>query len=159
MRPVVRQMRGGFAIAAADGCHNRICIRKRKQGSASMKKKNSGGTKNEVTMEEYLAAKAELDAVREEYGIRPKEGKISRAISNFFDKRDAKELQTVNRKKYLLLALFTGWMGGHRFYARQWVVAVLYLALFWTGFPLAMTIIDLLAAIPKEADKEGNICV
>ena len=65
----------------------------------------------------------------------------------------------MNRKKYLLLALFTGWMGGHRFYARQWVVAVLYLALFWTGFPLAMTIIDLLAAIPKEADKNGNICV
>ena len=39
------------------------------------------------------------------------------------------------------------------------MVAVLYLALFWTGFPLAMTIIDLLAAIPKEADKNGNICV
>ena len=133
--------------------------------SASMKNTDSGkaksgkGKREEVTMEEYLAAKAELDAVREEYGIRPREGKISRAISNFFNKRDAKELRTVNRKKYLLLALFTGWMGGHRFYARQWVVAVLYLALFWTGFPQAMTIIDLLAAIPKEADKDGNICV
>lgn len=130
-----------------------------------MKNRNPGKAKSgkakreEVTMEEYLAAKAELDAVREEYGIRPKEGKISRAISNFFNKRDAKELRTVSRKKYLLLALFTGWMGGHRFYARQWVVAVLYLALFWTGFPLAMTIIDLMAAIPKEADKDGNICV
>ncbi|WP_251207294.1 TM2 domain-containing protein [Acetatifactor aquisgranensis] len=130
-----------------------------------MKNRDSGKAKSgkakreEVTMEEYLAAKAELDAVREEYGIRPKEGKISRAISNFFNKRDAKELRTVSRKKYLLLALFTGWMGGHRFYARQWVVAVLYLALFWTGFPLAMTIIDLMAAIPKEADKDGNICV
>ena len=123
-------------------------------------KAKTGKTKREeVTMKEYLAAKAELDAVREEYGVRPKEGKISRAISNFFNKRDAKELRPVNRKKYLLLALFTGWMGGHRFYARQWVVAVLYLALFWTGFPLAMTIIDLLAAIPKEADKNGNICV
>ena len=130
-----------------------------------MKNRDSGKAKSgkakreEVTMEEYLAAKAELDAVREEYGIRPKEGKISRAISNFFNKRDAKELRTVSRKKYLLLALFTGWMGGHRFYARQWVVAVMYLALFWTGFPLAMTIIDLMAAIPKEADKDGNICV
>lgn len=125
----------------------------------SGKAKSGKGKREEVTMEEYLAAKAELDAVREEYGIRPKEGKLSRAVSNFFNKRDAKELQTVNRKKYLLLALFTGWMGGHRFYARQWVVAVLYLVLFWTGFPLAMTIIDLLAAIPKEADKNGNICV
>lgn len=125
----------------------------------SGKAKSGKGKREEVTMEEYLAAKAELDAVREEYGVRPREGKISGAISNFFNKRDAKELRTVNRKKYLLLALFTGWMGGHRFYARQWVVAVLYLALFWTGFPLAMTIIDLLAAIPKEADTDGNICV
>ena len=125
----------------------------------SCKAKTGKEKREEVTMKEYLAAKAELDAVREEYGVRPKEGKISRAISNFFNKRDAKELRPVNRKKYLLLALFTGWMGGHRFYARQWVVAVLYLALFWTGFPLAMTIIDLLAAIPKEADKNGNICV
>lgn len=124
-----------------------------------MKRKSSSEPKKEVTMEEYLAAKAELDAVREEYGVKPKEGRISRAISGFFDKRDAKELHTVNRKKYLLLALFTGWMGGHRFYARQWVVAILYLALFWSGFPLAMTIIDVLAAIPKEADKDGNICV
>lgn len=125
----------------------------------SGKAKPGKGKREEVTMEEYLAAKAELDAVREEYGVRPKEGKISRAVSNFFDRKDARELRMVNRKKYLLLALLTGWMGGHRFYARQWVVAVLYLALFWTGFPLAMTIIDLLAAIPKEADKEGNICV
>lgn len=125
-----------------------------------MKKTDSGkAKKQEVTMEEYLAAKAELDAVREEYGVKPREGRISRAISEFFNKRDVREQQKVNRKKYLLLALFTGWMGGHRFYARQWVVAVLYLVLFWTGFPLAMTIIDLLAAIPREADKDGNICV
>jgi len=125
-----------------------------------MKKTDSGkAKKQEVTMEEYLAAKAELDAVREEYGVKPREGRISRAISEFFNKRDVREQQKVNRKKYLLLALFTGWMGGHRFYARQWAVAVLYLVLFWTGFPLAMTIIDLLAAIPREADKDGNICV
>lgn len=122
-----------------------------------MKKTDSDKAKQEVTMEEYLAAKAELDAVREEYGVQPKEGKISRAVSNFFNKRDAREQRTVSRKKYLLLGLFTGWMGGHRFYARQWPSAILYLVLFWTGFPLAMTIIDLLAAIPKEVDEDGNI--
>ncbi len=122
-------------------------------------KKNSDSKKQEVTMEEYLAAKAELDAVREEYGVKPKEGKISRAISNFFDKRDARQLRKVNKKKYLLLAVFTGWLGGHRFYARQWVVAILYLVLFWSGFSLAMTVIDLLAVIPKKADEDGNISV
>ena len=129
---------------------------KAKTGKAKTKKKHSAET---VTMEEYLAAKAELDAVRKEYGVKPKEGKISGAISNFFDKKEAKELHTVNRKKYLLLALFAGWMGGHRFYARQWLVAIVYLAFFWTGCPFAMTIIDLMAAIPKEPDEEGRICV
>lgn len=125
-----------------------------------MKESKSGkAQKEEVTMEEYLAAKAELDAVREEYGIKPKEGKISGAISNFFDKRDARELQVVNRKKYLLLALFTGWFGGHRFYARQWLIGILYLALSWTGFAFAMTVIDLMVAIPKEVDENGNIRV
>ena len=129
---------------------------KAKTGKAKTEKMHSAET---VTMEEYLAAKAELDAVRKEYGVKPKEGKISGAISNFFDKKEAKELRIVNRKKYLLLALFTGWMGGHRFYARQWLVAIVYLAFFWTGFPFAMTIIDLMAAIPKEPDEEGRICV
>lgn len=125
-----------------------------------MKESKSGkAQKEEVTMAEYLAAKAELDAVREEYGIKPKEGKISGAISNFFNKRDAREQQVVNRKKYLLLALFTGWFGGHRFYARQWFMGILYLALFWTGFAFAMTIIDLMVAIPKEVDENGNIRV
>ncbi len=122
-------------------------------------KKNTNSKKQEVSMDEYLAAKAELDAVREEYGVKPKEGKISRTISNFFDKRDARQLQKVNKKKYLLLAVFTGWLGGHRFYAKQWVVAILYLVLFWSGFSLAMTVIDLLAVIPKEADEDGNIYV
>lgn len=125
-----------------------------------MGKKGAGeAKKEEVTFDEYLAAKSELDELKREYGLAPEEGRISGAISNFFNKREAREQKVVNRKKYLLLALFTGWMGGHRFYARQWAAAVLYLVLFWTGFPLAMTIIDLLAAIPREADKEGNICV
>lgn len=122
-------------------------------------KKDTNSKKQEVSMDEYLAAKAELDAVREEYGVKPKEGKISRAISNFFDKRDARQLQKVNKKKYLLLAVFTGWLGGHRFYAKQWVVAVLYLVFFWSGFSLAMTVIDLMVVIPKEADEDGNIYV
>ena len=86
-----------------------------------------------------------------------KEGLISRDISNFFDRRESREPSIVVRKKYLLLALFTGWMGGHRFYAKQYPTAILYLLFFWSGFPIAMTLIDLMVAIPKEADAEGKI--
>ena len=124
-----------------------------------MKLKTDKKKDEKVNFDDYLALQKELDETRQKYGVEVKEGKVSRAISNFFDKREARELHSVSRKKYLIIALLTGWMGGHRFYARQYPSAVLYLLLFWTGFPLAMTIIDLMAAIPKEADKDGNICV
>lgn len=121
------------------------------------KKSDSKGKENNVSFDDYLALQKELDETRKKYGVEVKEGRISRAISNFFDKRETRELKPVLRKKYLLLALFTGWMGGHRFYAKQYPIAILYLALFWTGFPIAMTLVDLMVAIPKEADAEGKI--
>lgn len=121
------------------------------------KKSNSNGKENNVSFDDYLALQKELDETRKQYGVEVKEGKISRAISHFFDKRETRELKPVLRKKYLLLALFTGWMGGHRFYAKQYPIAILYLVLFWTGFPIAMTLVDLMIAIPKEADAEGKI--
>ena len=122
-----------------------------------MKLKTDKKKDEKVNFDDYLALQKELDATRQKYGVEVKEGKVSRAISNFFDKREARELHSVSRKKYLIIALLTGWMGGHRFYARQYPSAVLYLLLFWTGFPFAMTLIDLMIAIPKEPDENGNI--
>ncbi len=122
-----------------------------------MKLKTDKKKDEKVNFEDYLALQKELDETRQKYGVEVKEGKVSRAISNFFDKREARELHSVSRKKYLIIALLTGWMGGHRFYARQYPSAVLYLLLFWTGFPFAMTLIDLMIAIPKEPDENGNI--
>ena len=122
-----------------------------------MKLKTDKKKDEKVNFDDYLALQKELDETREKHGLEVKEGKVSRAISNFFDKREARELDSVSRKKYLIIALLTGWMGGHRFYARQYPSAVLYLLLFWTGFPFAMTLIDLMIAIPKEPDENGNI--
>ena len=122
-----------------------------------MKLKTDKKKDEKVNFDDYLALQKELDETRQKYGVEVKEGKVSRAISNFFDKREARELHSVSRKKYLIIALLTGWMGGHRFYARQYPSAVLYLLLSWTGFPFAMTLIDLMIAIPKEPDENGNI--
>lgn len=108
-------------------------------------------------VEEYIALQQELDNLKSRKGEEQSEGRVSRAISGFFDRREAREKRLLNKKKYILLALLTGWMGGHRFYARQWVTAVLYLLLFWCGFPVAMTIVDLLIVIPMQADENGNI--
>ena len=113
----------------------------------------------EVTIEEYMRAKAELDELQEKYGIEPevKEGRISRAISNFFDRRDAKEQVKVNKKKDLLLCIFLGWAGAHRFYQKQYILGILYLAVCWTGYSVAMSIIDLLIIFPKKPDENGDI--
>lgn len=108
-------------------------------------------------LEEYMALVEELDRLKAERGEAKPEGRVSRAISGFFDRREAREKQVLNKKKYILLAVFTGWMGGHRFYAKQWPTAILYLLFFWCGFPLAMTIVDLMIVIPMEANENGNI--
>jgi len=111
-----------------------------------------------VNIDEYIALQRELDELRRQHGL-VKEGKISHMISSFFERRESREKVLVNRKKLLLLAVFTGWMGGHRFYTRQYKLAVCYLLFFWTGVPMAMTIIDLLEFIPIPVDENGNILV
>jgi TM2 domain-containing membrane protein YozV len=110
---------------------------------------------NEVNIADMVALEQELHELKEANGISEKHGRISNAISRFFDRQEAKKEITLNKKKYLLLAIFTGWMGGHRFYARQYPVAILYLLLSWTGFGAAMTIVDLLIVIPKQCDENG----
>lgn len=115
--------------------------------------------KEKIDINQYIALEEELIATKKKYGIEEPEGRAANFISRFFDKRDGKEPAQVDRKKYLLLAVFTGWMGGHRFYAKQYPTAILYLLLFWTGFPLAMTLIDLMAALPKDIDADGKILI
>lgn len=118
---------------------------------------------NPSQYEEYIAAEAELRYLREKYGIEDpnpkKEGRVSRWISNFFEQRDARKKIPVNYKKFLLLTLFTGWCGGHRFYAHHYKLGLFYLLFCWSGFSVAMSIIDLLQYIPYEKDENGNIYV
>jgi len=76
-------------------------------------------------------------------------------LMNWFHR--SKTSHTVQKKTYLLLLLFTGWIGGHRYYERRWILGILYTALFWTGIPLAMCIIDAMAVIPIKADENGRI--
>lgn len=114
---------------------------------------------NDVSLDDYMAAQMELDALRREHGLAPEEKGLSRMISSFFQRRESRKKVLLSRKKLLLLAVFTGWMGGHRFYARQYKLAVFYLLLFWTGLPAAMTIIDLMEFIPIPPDEDGNILI
>lgn len=124
------------------------------------KKKVERPTQEEIrdSYVEYIVAEEELKRLRKEHGIEdPDEGKLSKKISKLFDDRENREKVALSKKKYITLALLTGWMGGHRFYAKRYKLAVLYLLFFWTGIPLYNCIIDLMQVIPIPADENGNI--
>ncbi len=108
---------------------------------------------------DIAAAQAELNALREQYGIAPEEKGLKRLISNFFSWRETREKHPVKKKTLLWLAVLLGWCGGHRFYSKRYVLGALYLVFFWSGVPIAMTIIDLMEIIPIPADENGYIMV
>lgn len=114
-----------------------------------------------VNLDEMVAAQMELDELKQQYGLAEpkKEGKISRAISNYFRRKEDEEKVLVSRKKLIRYALLLGWCGGHRYYMKQYKMGIIYSLLFWTGWPFAMTLIDLIEIVPIPPDEDGNILV
>ena len=126
-----------------------------------MSKKQPKKKIEDVSPEDMFLAQMELEETKRKYGVEddPKEeGPISRVISGIFKLRDAREKQLVSKKKYMRLMLL-GMFGAHRFYAKQYITAVLYLATCWLGISLAMTLIDVLVVIPMEPDENGHILI
>lgn len=111
--------------------------------------------KEDVSPAEFIAAEQELHDLKEQYGI--SDNKKKSVITRFFERASEREEVECNRKTYLLLNLLLGWAGAHRFYSKRYVLGVLYLAFCWTGLSIAMSIIDLLVAIPKPVDNDGMI--
>lgn len=112
--------------------------------------------KDEVNPMEIILAQQELVDLKREYGILEKETWRTR-LGGWLTGR-SKGSRKVNRKTYIRLALCCGWFcGAHRFYAGQKLLGALYLLFCWSGIPVAMTLIDLMAAIPMKADETGMI--
>ncbi len=120
------------------------------------KKKKKKDSQEQVSVVEMAMLEEELKEVKKEAGLEepPKKHNI---VARYFDHNDNRVKLSLSKKKYILLLIFTGWFGGHRFYAHMWISAVLYLVLFWTGLPLAFCVIDLLAVIPMKPDEDGKI--
>lgn len=70
-----------------------------------------------------------------------------------------KQPHRVNKKIYLLLTLLAGWMGGHRYYERRFILGVVYTAFCWTGVPFVMCLLDLFAVLPIKVDASGKIII
>ena len=62
----------------------------------------------------------------------------------------------VNKVIYILLALFLGSFGIHKFYAGK-TCKVSYLIFFWTVIPHILAIISAIITVFKPADEHGNV--
>lgn len=116
--------------------------------------------KEELKIEDFIAAEEELDSLKKQYGIeddpQKKKGFVHK-VASFFERQTDREKVAVNKKKYIIIALLTGWFGGHRFYVKHYKVAFLYLLFFWIGLGIYNTIIDLMIVIPMQPDENGNV--
>ena len=65
----------------------------------------------------------------------------------------------VNKGIYIGLCLILGGIGAHHFYAGKWFRGLLYLGFSWTGIPVVIALIDLLVAMFKRSDVNGEIQV
>ena len=65
----------------------------------------------------------------------------------------------ISKGVYIGLCLFLGGIGAHKFYAGKWFQGLLYLAFCWTGIPVVIALIDLLVAMFKRSDVNGEIRV
>lgn len=103
-------------------------------------------------------AETELENLKAEHGIEDdrKHGFVWNFIDRSLDRRENHEKVAVSKKKYLWLCLL-GAFGAHRFYAKQYITAALYLLTCWTCFSVAMTIIDMMIIIPMKPDENGMI--
>ena len=110
-----------------------------------------------VDPKKMIALEEEMAALKKEYGIEDKPRWWVRIGDFIANHAGTRQPVPVVRKKYLLLALCLGWAGGHRFYTKQYALGVIYLLFCWTGIPFAMTLIDLMIALPMKADEQGRM--
>ena len=80
-------------------------------------------------------------------------------IGKYHDWKKNRVRHKVNKKKYLLLCLFLGWCGGHRYYEKRYALAAFYTLFFWSVVPFFLCVTDLLIALPMQADENGDILI
>lgn len=67
--------------------------------------------------------------------------------------------KAVNKTIYCLLCLFLGGLGVHKFYAGKIGSGIVYILFCWTYIPSIIAFIELIIALCRKADVNGNILV
>ena len=108
----------------------------------------------ELLMEEDFQRQTEArKAGREEplYGI-------GKAIWPFMQWYDSKRVpHTFKKKTYMWLMLFTGFVGGHRWYQGRRILGFIETCLCWTGIPMLLLVTDFMEVYPIKPDENGYI--
>lgn len=65
----------------------------------------------------------------------------------------------VQKGVYIMLCLFLGGIGAHKFYAGKWFMGLVYLVLCTTGISVVFALFDLLGAMFKRPNEYGQITV
>lgn len=124
-----------------------------------MRKSQNTKVEERIDFTKLALLEDELHEVEEQYG-KEKPLKLWQRLGDwYFDWRENRQRHQVNRRTYILLTIFLGWAGIHRFYEKRWGLGLFYLALCWSGFPVALAIVDLIIALPMKADEGGYILI
>ena len=107
---------------------------------------------HEIAMADFAMQDAMEDA-----GMEAKTYGIWGFFWRLSQKRGERVKHPVKKKNYIWLVVLTGWMGGHRFYAKRFYLGAIYLVLFWSMIPFMMAVLDLLEVIPVKSDENGYI--
>lgn len=65
----------------------------------------------------------------------------------------------VNKSLYVLLAIFLGGLGIHKFYAGKTGVGIIYLIFSWTFIPMILSLFNVIAVLGIPSDENGNIYI
>lgn len=113
----------------------------------------------QVDIANFVALEQELYETRQENGLPQEITPFGKAI-DFLLRRVVRQEVTLKKRIYVLLAVFLGSLcGAHRYYAGQKLSALFYLAFCWTGLSFILTVLDLLAVLPRKADENGMITI
>ena len=63
----------------------------------------------------------------------------------------------VNKVIYIILAVFLGGFGVHKFYAGKMMSGLLHVLFCWTGIPHIIAIISAILTLLRPADENGNV--
>lgn len=109
-----------------------------------------------VDIKKLLELEEELICIKKENGLCTENSRFVKTVDRLLERFPSKKI-SVNRRRYLKLALLTGFVGGHRYYSGQYITAVLSTLFFFTGIPFASSLINCMTAFPMQADADGNI--